>query len=125
MKQPDPLIAQLHELRTAAGMTVWQAEKQAELGSTTVSKWENGQYGPTVHGLRKLASVFGLRVELVPESEADRLRAEAVERLELELLPQRPSAAYSPITPEEALRNLQTLAEAIGDWPAEQQQVAS
>lgn len=125
MKTPDPLIEELHQLRTEAGLSVWETEKKADLGTSTVSKWESGTYGPTVHGLRKLAAVFGLRLALVPVSEVEQLHAETVARLELELVPDRPSSEYPPITPAQALENLRVLAEAVGDWPTQYRQVAS
>lgn len=59
-------------LREERGWTQFQLAVQVDVQPTTVSLWERGKTLPKVTQLRKLADVFGVKmddIELVEESE--------------------------------------------------------
>lgn len=70
MTAPHPLIEKLRALREEAELSRRKTTRLAGLGEGAVLGWETGRYGPTVHGLEAYAAVFGLRVELVPDPDA-------------------------------------------------------
>lgn len=112
-REPHPLVVELKSDRLAAGLSVWAAARRAGLASHVVRDWESGRCEPTVVALEKYQAVFGRRLWSV-RTEAEALQAEAVRRLELETLPDRPTQPeFPPVTPEQAAENRRVLARAL------------
>jgi DNA-binding XRE family transcriptional regulator len=60
--------ANLARLRDAAGLERDEAAVRAGASYNAWSKWENGQFLPTIQGLRAIAEALGCSVdELLPE----------------------------------------------------------
>lgn len=113
MKRVDPFVTMLADERKARGLSTWEAEDLADLGSNVVRAWEIGQSSPMLPTLRKYTRAFGYRIALV----RDDVDAEALARLEVERIPARPPAdefGLPPITPEMAAENRRILCEALG-----------
>jgi hypothetical protein len=115
-RKPHPLVAELACLRAAANLTVWEASRRAGLNHAVVRDWEAGEGAPSVISLEKYLAVFGLRIVLA-RNDTEALHRDAVRRLELEAIPQRPPRdrnGLTPITRAQAAENRRVLAEACG-----------
>ncbi|WP_165975224.1 helix-turn-helix domain-containing protein [Actinomadura rubrisoli] len=113
-REPHPLVAELKSVREGAGLSVWEAARRAGLATAVVRDWESGRSEPTVVALEKYLAVFGRRLWSAG-AEAEVLHAEAVRRLELETLPDRPTQPeLPPVTPDQAAENRRVLAAALG-----------
>lgn len=74
MKRPHPVIERLKQERLRAGMSRPQAAQRLFVSEPTLYGRERGQHEPsTLADLDRWAALFGLRVELVPVDEAERL----------------------------------------------------
>jgi len=68
----------IRELREAKDWTQFQLAIQVGVSPSTIYNWESGRAEPRVSQLRRLAELFGVRmddVELVPEADAKKIAA--------------------------------------------------
>lgn len=63
-----PVIAQLRDIRKAAGLSLQQLERQHGIKAVVAGSYERGDRRPSVDGLQVLLDVYGYQLVAVPRA---------------------------------------------------------
>lgn len=63
-----PVVAQLRELRKAAGLSLQQMERQHGIAAVVVGSYERGDRRPTVEAVQRLLDIYGHQLVAVPRA---------------------------------------------------------